>query len=527
MRYLRERFGYGCCILAAAVACNRGGTAEVPAHRSPSGFPAAGTKVDEQKKSDSPPKNIEPEPIRFGSRPLDNIQTTVLQRLPLPDRLELHALEVEPSAGVQPLMDDDLNTAWSCDSSSLPNCRVILEFPAVATVSGVRIFSSSAVLGKEGKEAARPKRVRIETEAGFVEAALEDTRNYQHVLFAQALETRAVAVSVLSVYSGGRSKKLQIAEIDAFGSKGVKRAPLAIAADRIPATGTEGNMWQPSTVEGTHANATWIDVLDGRGESRRLFKGSMITGGRRGEYAMVSEIRRAGCPSGPTWFRSGFTLIDLRNRMFYQTDMKGAVDPAVWTNAAEDGFATRGDDVDRGEEIYTAVKIEHGEVRRRTWKGAQGEGEPLELTQWLGNTVSAPETLPDWFTVRQADAKDRRWIAARFDDETGIAEADWNIYTLQNDRLLFVLQDACPGPFGTRVLSVSKRREITDRLDASVYNGQIVTAVLRDMVLIGAEKNSGLSGDIFVVDEGGGLKRLYKNKLFYSASPPPSCRCVP
>lgn len=70
--------------------------------------------------------------------------------------------------------DDDIDTTWSCNADGTRVCALGLAFTEPVELTAVRLFAAAGPKWNTYKAHARPKKVRVHTDAGWVEAKLDD-----------------------------------------------------------------------------------------------------------------------------------------------------------------------------------------------------------------------------------------------------------------------------------------------------------------------------------------------------------------
>jgi hypothetical protein len=269
--------------------------------------------------------------IAFVDAPLIG-DAVVRKWLPLPEKLSMYALEGTVEESAEMARDDDLLTEWSCFLSPDSVCNLALTFPQPATVTGIRLFGGSGVSRKERQRFARPRQLKIRTEAGWINAELKDTWDYQHILLPATL-TRAIRVEIVSVYPGENDNPLIIPEFEVFGSDGLRRAPLVL--DGIQVLGFGWRLWEGTEDGKETTTPIWIDLIDGKEGSRRLLRGSGWIAAPEGRFAIVPELQGASCPGAYYVTTSRYTLVDMAARMFYSAPLHSGGEKSVI--AGDDG----------------------------------------------------------------------------------------------------------------------------------------------------------------------------------------------
>jgi hypothetical protein len=279
--------------------------------------------------------------------------------------LKLYALEGEvqvpawasPGSDPAALRDDDLHTSWWCSRlDEARPCAVSVVLPEEAEVHVIRIFPGAGSSHEEFRAHARPKLVRVHTDAGWAEARIKRGWDHRHVLLPAGIVTRTVTLEIVKTRPGRQDPEVHAAEIELFGITGKARGPLELEP-RAATVHLDGAAWKAGEQESTSiASAGFIELVDGKGGSRRLLRGTGLAGEPGDRFFLVENLTAAHCPSGgPATISGSFTLVDTRTRIFWDVGGLGGVMAPVFRHPGGQGFATADWDTDKA---ASAVLVE-------------------------------------------------------------------------------------------------------------------------------------------------------------------------
>lgn len=227
---------------------------------------------------------------------------------------ELHALAgvvtvpawAEPSPDDPALVrDDDLATAWTCTPGKEHRCALGLSFRGTANVSAVRLFAANGP-GLKAGQGARPKRLRLHTESGYLDVNLPDQRDFVYAILGGPIDTHTLGLEVLETRPEGAP--IRIAELEVYG-RGPTREPLELD----PATAFvayEDAPWVRRG-EGYEARESWVKTIAADGSIRTLAPGSALRGYVGDRLVLLERLVDASCREG----RGTFFLLDRTTRM--------------------------------------------------------------------------------------------------------------------------------------------------------------------------------------------------------------------
>jgi hypothetical protein len=345
----------GLCLCAPAC---KAGDKEVPERPWKAADGAAGTMLQTA-------GGREGQPAR-SAVPLDGkLRTPYTLRAGKKASLALYALEgevvtpswAEPGTDPAAVRDDDLRTTWSCSRVDQTRpCALSIVLPEEAEVHVIRIFPGAGTSHEEFRAHARPKLVRVHTDAGWADARIKRGWDHRHVLLPAGVVTRTVTLEIVKVRPGASDAAVHAAEIEIFGITGKARGPLEIEP-RAAIVHLDGAAWKTGEVESTSiASPGFIDLVDGKGGRRRLLRGTGLAGETGDRFFLVENLTAADCPDGgPAAVWGWFTLGDAKTGIFWDVGGLGGVFEPVFRHPEGIGFATAGWD---GTDRAAAVLVE-------------------------------------------------------------------------------------------------------------------------------------------------------------------------
>jgi hypothetical protein len=353
------------------------------------------------------------------------------------------------------------------------------------------------------------------------------------------VSTRSLTVEVEDVFAGKEDDEITISEIEVFGTRGKRRAPLDIDV-RSAVVRFDSAAWGRSgggaagTAADVKAASSWIEIVDGKGGARRLFKGTGIVGLHGDCYLLVEKITGASCSVAYLGFKGSYTLVDIENRLYYETGSLGGLGSMVYRRLHEGGYATTSVNPD-GEVSVGALFIEKGKFRLRK------EIKPSALK--AGDVLRVWGFEPEGKACCDfGDPEERERVCAPVKAEDAVqaigslAGQDWREivqFSKDNPRAAW---NVCSEGKGPRVIvsSIHECDEVPNvaavidksgKVQSSLFGSTMRIAVLPGGgLLIEVRKRGSTSSDIYTVDDGGEITRTYPDAAF-SIGPPPACRC--
>ncbi len=228
--------------------------------------------------------------------------------------------------------DDDLDTAWTCTPSGQDRCAIGIHFPTKATLEAVQLF----VAGPYGRddEFARPKRLRLHTDEGFLDALMPDESGHVYAVFGKDVASEDLTIEVLEVWKG-RSPTIYIGELDVFGSTGEAREPLAIDPARTFVR-LEPPIWRSSGRDTHQRQAAFVHRIDAEGVPHRLIEGTALRGHAGDRLMLVERLQSVtGCEAP----RGTFYLLDTQTRLLAPLGEFGGVGGDVFRASDGRGIA--------------------------------------------------------------------------------------------------------------------------------------------------------------------------------------------
>ncbi|MFO7561529.1 MAG: hypothetical protein R6X02_02700 [Enhygromyxa sp.] len=288
--------------------------------------------------------------------------------------------------------DDDLNSAWQCEFGEAKPCVLGLALPEKAKIEAVRLYGAAGPRYRDYTAHPRLARVRVHTEAGYVEASLSDGANHNYVRFDAPIETQYLAIEVLETHPGKSGALVHIAEVEAYGTDGAPRQPIELDPD-FAYSSWETGVW--SSGKGNHTiRQVFLEFArpgqgaDGQPGSRRFLRATAVFGQAGDDYLLFERLHRTDCSET----RGSYVLFDRRNRMFYPLGDLGGAGAEVYRHADGRGFAVGW--MGMGGFTIKGVVEEAGAFKwKRPPKQAPGDGAAL-LREWGFETKPLSRGLP-------------------------------------------------------------------------------------------------------------------------------------
>lgn len=294
--------------------------------------------------------------------------------------------------------DDDLDTAWQCSFGEAKPCVLGLALPEKAKIEAVRVYGAAGPRFRDYNGHPRIAKLRVHTEAGYVDVSLEDGANHSYVRFDAPIETQYLALEVLATHAGKDNTIVHLAEVEVYGTDGAPRQPIELDPD-FAWLSWETGVWSASkgnhTIRQVFVNfARPGQTADAPPSSRRFLRATAVFGQPGDDYLLFERLHGSDCAEA----RGSYVLFDKRNRMYYPLGDLGGAGAEVYRHAGGRGFAVGW----IGEGIFT-VKGVVEEAGVLTWKRtpnqppANGaallhqwgfETEPLARAQPLGGAVA-------------------------------------------------------------------------------------------------------------------------------------------
>jgi hypothetical protein len=264
-------------------------------------------------------KTPAPEPVELPAKATEQLEGEVVTqealRVPKDQPANVYGLKGgvgTPDWGIEGndpyySRDDDLLTAWICTPTGEKPCALGVAFPEPAKVHMVRIFGSAGPTHDDHLAHARPKTLRIHTDAGFLEGTIEDGRDMRYVVLPEPVQTSSVTVEVVEIYEGETDQAVHIGEIEVFGSEGGKREPYEFDAGKTLIRFDKAAWSGLSNV-----TFTWIEQIDGKGGTRRLFRGTGLVGNKGDRLWLVERLKSIDYDNTDRY--GSFVLIDRETR---------------------------------------------------------------------------------------------------------------------------------------------------------------------------------------------------------------------
>jgi len=281
------------------------------------------------------------------------VETWSVRPLPTSGTFDSYALEGRaalPTWGRQyeapdPIRDDDLATRWSCEPGEDGRpCAVGVEFPEPAEVVMVRFqagvedelrsYDPDTAKWEVMNEFGTPRRVRLHTDGGSVDAGFEKSTHQYVALLSEPVETRSLYLEFVEMYEGDTSHShIHVGEVEVFGTSGEKRAPLEVDPTQCVVS------FEDEAFSGPGMRTTWITQIDGKGGSRRIWYGTDIVGEKGDRFMLIEQMLSFDC-DGQIWFRYGsYILLDRETRHMFGFELPDGEVDHVWTHPQQTAFA--------------------------------------------------------------------------------------------------------------------------------------------------------------------------------------------
>jgi len=285
--------------------------------------------------------------------------------------LEIPEWAVATTDDVATMRDDDLGTAWHCPLDPYKACAIGIHLTTAAKVRSIRIFGAAP--GKAYDQHARPAKIRMHTENGWMEADLHDGPDYGYVVFGTTVETTTLVIEFLGTH-GSKKGGLAIADVEIFGHGGTARGPIELDPSRV-VTALDGKPWTKGR-DGHTRGASFLEILADDGTTRRLMPGTAIYGRAEDEIVLVESLTSTDCRT----HTGMFFLFNKKSRVPVPVGDLGGMGGMVFRS--QDGLGFVAGYVDEVEARITGLVLEGDSYKhRRSQRLAEVEG-PASLDAW-------------------------------------------------------------------------------------------------------------------------------------------------
>ncbi len=408
--------------------------------------------------------------------------------------------------------DDDLRTGWKCTPTPESPCALGLSSAAPLRVKAVRLFTAHGPDYRDYTGGARIAKVRVHTDAGHADVALDGAPHHEMIVFAEPVQTHTLTVEVLESTPGKRGAEIVIAELDAIGPEGPARPPLDLDPSRSFVT-YETDPWK-SRGAGDHiARMVFVEVLSDDGKPMRIARGSALLGRKGDRFLLLERLSTAKCDPSP-WAQTegSWWLLDQHTRMLLPLGTMGGVPATVRVHPEGLGFAFQHRTglphavvlEDGGPKIHHPKKkatdatallaawgfVEAPVLRRGGWRlpelpttcsAATDHADALAAA--LGREAK-PARAEDFFVCRIGDT------TAAIIGSRGTCGSDWSLVAASSD------------------LTSDKRNRRHAKKEADARG--IRVAPIEGGLLVELSKNEGKSANLYLVTEGPTLVELAK-----------------
>jgi hypothetical protein len=205
--------------------------------------------------------------------------------------------------------DDDIGSAWTCETGGAAPCAIGLAFAEPASIRAVQLYAAAGPKWADYRAYARPKKIRVHTDEGWIDVTLDDGAAHRPVLFDKIIETKTLAVEVLDVHAGKKGSTLFIAELEALGDSGPSRPPLELDPARTVVS-FETDPWKGEGEKNT-IRLAFLEEVGADGKLRRIMRGTAIHGRASDRFLLVERLFGASCSAT----KGSYALLDRNTRM--------------------------------------------------------------------------------------------------------------------------------------------------------------------------------------------------------------------
>jgi hypothetical protein len=217
----------------------------------------------------------------------------------------------------------------------------------------LRLYTAHGPDWRDYTGGAKITEIRVHTDAGFVDVALDGDPQHAYVVFSEPVQTRTVTVETRQSKPGKRGAEIVIAEVEAFGESGPRRPPLDLDPARSFVT-YETQPWKPRGQDDHIVRIVFVEVLSADGKPIRIARGSALLGRKGDRFLLVERLSTAGCDAP----RGSWALLDQHTRMLLPLGTMGGVPATVRVLPSGDGLA-----FEHPAAMPHAVVIEDGEPK--------------------------------------------------------------------------------------------------------------------------------------------------------------------
>jgi hypothetical protein len=251
--------------------------------------------------------------------------------------------------------DDDLRTAWTCNVTPDRPCALGLSFDSPATVRAVRIYGAAGADYSGYRTHPRIRTIRVHSDAGWVDATIDERANHSYVVLDGPIETRTLAIEILETVASKTSTTVHIAELEVLGTAGPRRPPLDLDPS-ASAVVFETEAWSEGTQKHT-IRLVFLELLRPDGSFQRLMRATSLLGRKGDRFLLVEKLYGSSCNS----YDGSYILLDQHTRMLYPLGTMGATPARVVRHAQGLGFAFRPPTTNSGP--FRAVVLDAGEPK--------------------------------------------------------------------------------------------------------------------------------------------------------------------
>jgi hypothetical protein len=417
--------------------------------------------------------------------------------------------------------DDDLLTAWRCTLGSREQpCVLSLRFSEPIEIGLLRIAGPARTPGARPGEPERPKRLRIHTGRGWVEVKLANSSEHQHISFRPPIPAAAISLEITESY-GEPARPTGIAELDLFGQKGPRHAPLVMDPNRLIVRAQSPFFRHAPDDESVpdFAAPAWIEELDHGNTTRRLFRGSAIHTLPGDRLAGVSIRHSYSCPGAIHYAYDTHFVVDTSTRLSVSLGESGMGSHWLREKLGQ-GVAVSSLSSEDDSAVYNWLRLM---PNRRLKDGIAKpcyNGRCPALKTFSDFRPPAPRgchAVTKGELTRLRDSSGKRMEA--HERESFLGSGRWLVCAGPEGYDVWVVDRGKCEEGGARVLVVDRRSTIVEQ---SLGGDTGVRRLEDDRLLIGID--NGDTGEILTVEPAGKLRRLFRHAAF-AISAPSGCWC--
>lgn len=249
--------------------------------------------------------------------------------------------------------DDDLLTTWTCDPSGEKPCALGLSFAQPVELRALRLYAAAGPDWKTYNSHPRLERVRVHTDAGAAVGKVPDGAGHRYLVFDRPVRTRTVTIEVLKTQGGGAGP-IHVAEIEAIGSGGAKRAPLELDPKRAYVNYVNSD-WKRSESGDYIVRQAFLEFDRPGARPLRFMRATAIFGRRDDRFLLLERVFKTNCST----HGGSYVLLDTENRTYFALGPMGGVPGEVFRHRDGYGFAIGHQDLrDLRSAVFTGREVD-------------------------------------------------------------------------------------------------------------------------------------------------------------------------